>query len=156
MPGASPDAQAKNPIKVFLAPAARAWKKLCVFPLRSSVAHIDRDTRKTWTTKQCTFRVLVVLSPPDYRIRDVDNIPKICLDAITASRAIWDDDHQVIACTSEMAPVWQPEMPNVPSKLARKHYGKIDVIITWTIQEEGHALRSIDAIVESWLSSQVA
>ena len=39
--------------------------------------------------------VTIHINPPDYKVRDIDNVLKPILDGLTKSKRVWKDDRQV-------------------------------------------------------------
>jgi crossover junction endodeoxyribonuclease RusA len=76
---------------LYVSPAGRAFKALAVAAIQSQRAALPIGVH--------TGRLAVRLEiyEPDKRKRDIDNLAKAPLDAVTASAAIWLDDSQIDA-----------------------------------------------------------
>ena len=57
---------------------------------------------------KCRLRVDIYLYPPDKRVRDVDNYPKVLLDSLTKA-GVWEDDSQIDKLTITRAWPKRPE-----------------------------------------------
>lgn len=57
-------------------------------------AHVEFAVPKTWDTMTGRLRVHLVAYMPDHRLRDIDNLQKPLIDALTHA-GIWHDDGQI-------------------------------------------------------------
>ena len=73
--------------KVFIGTKGREYRKLVIDILRSSLPHTNALTEK--------LSVWIEVHVPDKRIRDLDNINKALLDAISHARNVWTDDYNI-------------------------------------------------------------
>ena len=64
----------------FISPAAKAWLDEAILLLRAARVRFDRPVR-----------VRMLLSPPDRRRRDGDNLEKAVMDALVKAGVIRDD-----------------------------------------------------------------
>jgi crossover junction endodeoxyribonuclease RusA len=80
--------------------------------LAGAMGAIAAEARKQPSTVKGRFHVAIVADRPDRRRRDLDNLAKPILDALTAS-AVIEDDH--LAATITLA--WSEAPPAKPGRI---------------------------------------
>lgn len=77
-------------VRVLISAEGRAYRKAVAdaVKLARSAGKIQRHQ------ETCRLSVRIEAQPPDRRVRDLDNLPKAVLDALTHA-GIWVDDSQV-------------------------------------------------------------
>lgn len=77
--------------RVLLSADGRAYRELVAVELWREIAPPFRDVPILTGRLSMTIRAY----PPDKRKRDIDNLAKACIDAIQATKLIFEDDAQI-------------------------------------------------------------